>query len=136
MKPYLTIANLVICLEVLLSVGALAGGAALFLSPDGSALQMPLSLLEHAGFESFRIPGLILLVVNGLLPLVSALGVIGRRPWARSSVMTVGTLLVGWIAIQVALIRSFYAPLHGTYLLLGLVIAGLGYSLPHRKGGA
>jgi hypothetical protein len=34
--------------------------------------------------------------------------------------------------VQVALLRSFHAPLHGTYLLLGLVIATLGLVL-HRS---
>jgi hypothetical protein len=111
------------------------GGAALFFSPDGSALGLPLALLEHAGFESFRLPGLILFAVNGILPLASALGVRRRRWWAPASVMAVGILLVGWIAIQVALLRSFDAPLHGGYLLLGLIIAGLGYFLLHPKGG-
>jgi hypothetical protein len=31
--------------------------------------------------------------------------------------------------VQVALLRSFDAPLHGTYLVLGLVIAALGLAL-------
>lgn len=120
------VAKAAIGLEVILSVGALAGGALLFISPDGSGLGMPLSMLQHSGFKSFRIPGLILFVVNGLFPLVSANATQRRLPWAAQSVMAVGVLLVGWITVQVALLRSFYAPLHGTYLLLGLVIAALG----------
>jgi hypothetical protein len=128
------VAKVVVGLELLLSIGALAGGAMLFFSPDGSALGLPLALLEHAGFESFRLPGLILFAVNGLLPLVSALGVRRRRRWAPASVMAVGVLLVGWIAVQVALLRSFDAPLHGTYLLLGIVLAGLGYSMKQPRG--
>jgi hypothetical protein len=132
--PLRTVAKAVIGLEVILAVGALAGGAMLFFSPDGSALGMPLSLLEHAGFKSFRIPGLVLFLVNGLFPLVSAIATLRRLPWAARSVMAVGVLLVGWITVQVALLRSFHAPLHGTYLLLGLVIAALGLAL-HRSTG-
>lgn len=134
--PLAPLAKTVIGLEVLLAIGALAGGAILFLSPDGSAFGMPLSLLEHAGFRSFRIPGLILLVVNGLFPLVSAVAILRRLPWAAHSVMAVGVLLVGWISIQVALLQSFDAPLHGTYLLLGLVIAALGLALRRTSVGA
>jgi hypothetical protein len=128
--PLAVVAKVVIGLEVLLSVGALAGGALLFAYPDGSGLGMPLSMLEHTGFTSFRIPGLILFVVNGVLPLVSAIATLRRLPWASRSVIAVGVLLVGWITVQVVLLRSFYAPLHGTYLLLGLVIAALGLVLP------
>jgi len=127
-----TVAKVAIGLEVLLAVGALVGGAILFFSPDGSAFGMPLWLLEHAGFESFRIPGLILFVVNGLFPLVSAVATLRRLPWAPTSVIAVGVLLVGWIIVQVALLRSFYLPLHGAYLLLGLVIAALGLAR-HRS---
>jgi hypothetical protein len=123
-------------LQVLLAVGALAGGAMLFFSPDGSAFGMPLSLLEHSGFTSFRIPGLILFVVNGLFPLVSATATLRRLPWAAPSAMAVGVLLVGWITVEVALLRSFSAPLHGTYLLLGLVIAALALALPRSTKGS
>jgi hypothetical protein len=132
MKPPLaTTAKALVGLELFLAVGALGGGAALLLSPDGSALGLPLSLLGRAGFEDFRIPGLILLVVNGLLPLVSALGLLRRRPWGPASAMVVGLLLVGWIAVEVVLLRSFSAPLHGGYLLLGVAIARLGFTLHH-----
>jgi hypothetical protein len=135
MKPPLSnSAKVLVGLELFLAIGALGGGAALFLSPDGSALGLPLSLLERAGFEDFLIPGLILFVVNGLLPLVSALGMLRRRPWGPASAMVVGLVLVGWIAAQVALIRSFSAPLHGGYLLLGVAIGRLGFTLHHPRG--
>lgn len=124
--PLATIRKVVIALEVLLAVGALAGGAVLFFSPDGSAFGMPLALLEHSGFTTFLFPGLVLFVVNGLFPLASAVATVRKLPWAAHSVMAVGALLVGWITIQVALLRVFYAPLHGAYLILGLVIAALG----------
>lgn len=127
--PLATGAKAVIGLEVVLALGALVGGALLFFFPDGSGLGMPLSMLEHAGFKSFRIPGLMLFVVNGLFPLVSAIATLRRLPWAALSVIAAGVLLVGWITVQVALLRAFYAPLHGTYLLLGLVIAALGLAL-------
>jgi hypothetical protein len=130
LKPPLeNTAKVLVGLQLFLAVGALGGGAALFFSPDGSALRLPLSLLERAGFEDFRVPGLILFVVNGLLPLVSALGLLRRRPWGPASAMVVGLVLVGWIAAQVVLIRSFSAPLHGGYLLLGVAIGRLGFTL-------
>ncbi len=130
-KPH----KVVIGLEILLAVGALAGGATLFWLPDGSGFGMPLSMLEHTGFKSFRMPGLLLFVVNGVFPLVSALAILRRYSWAASSAIAVGVLLVGWITVQVTLLRYFYVPLHGFYLLLGMMIATLGlvlYRSEHR----
>jgi hypothetical protein len=37
--------------------------------------------------------------------------------------VVVGALLVGWIIVQVVLLRSFFWPLHGGYLLLGVVLS-------------
>ena len=127
-----TVEKVAVALELLLAVGALTGGAILFFSSDGSAFGMPLSMLEHSGFTTFLVPGLILFVVNGLLPLLSALATLRRLPWASHGVVAVGVLRVGWITVQVALLRSFHA-LHGVYLLLGLVIANLGLAMHHAE---
>jgi hypothetical protein len=124
--PLVSIAKAIIALELLLSVGALVGGAMMFLVPDGSAFGMPLSMLAHSGFDSFRFPGLILIVVNGVLPLISAVAMARGLTWAPRSVMIVGVVLVGWIVVQVALLRSFFWPLHGTYVVLGVVLVALG----------
>jgi hypothetical protein len=61
-----------------------------------------------------------------LFPLISAMATLRRLTWAPRSVMLVGALLVGWIVVQVALLRSIFWPLHGAYLVLGLVLAALG----------
>ncbi len=123
-----TLRRIIIGLEVFLSLGALVGGAMLMLLPDGSGFGMPLSMLEHSGFSDFRTPGLILAIVNGVWPLVSAFAVQRRLPWATVSVVMTGVVLTGWIAVQVVLLRGF-SVLHGVYLLLGLAIAALGVAL-------
>lgn len=126
------LSRLIIGLEVALSLGALAGGATLVLWPDGSAAGATLSMLEHSPFTNFLVPGLVLLVVNGVLPLVSAVAVWRRRPWAARSTVGVGTLLTGWIVVQVALLRAFTA-LHAVYLLLGVALVSLGLALERRR---
>ena len=42
---------------------------------------MPLSMLEGSPFKDYLIPGLILLVVLGLFPLVVLYGLVRRRRW-------------------------------------------------------
>ena len=52
------------CLQIFIGIGAVAGGFGLVSAPDGSALGLPLELLEHSPFRDYFIPGLVLLVVN------------------------------------------------------------------------
>ncbi len=119
-------AKITVGLEIVLASGALVCGTMLFLSPDGTSMRMPTSLLRYSGFTSFRVPGAILFVVNGLFPLISAAAVLRRNALAPATVVAVGVLLSGWIGVQVLLLRAFSAPLHGSYFVLGLVLVLLG----------
>lgn len=117
------------------SISAISGGLALVISPSGALLQMPLSLLEHSPFSNFLIPGLLLLIVLGLLPAYTAYALI-RRPrcrllerlnpdkeyhWSWSLAFIIGIALILWIDFQVMLIRSL-SILHLIYSLLGVII--------------
>lgn len=54
------------------AISGLAVGIALAAAPDGSIMRMPLSLLEGSPFTDFLIPGLVLGIVLGVLPVVAA----------------------------------------------------------------
>jgi hypothetical protein len=64
--------SVLIILQFMLGIGAFFGGGALVLSPDGTLLRMPMELLRYSPFHSFLIPGIILLSVLGVLPLITA----------------------------------------------------------------
>lgn len=53
----------------LLGTGAVAGGLMLVIEPSGKWLNMPDSLLKNAPFTDFLIPGMILLLLLGVLPI-------------------------------------------------------------------
>ena len=63
--PLSGFAKAAVSLEILLSVGALGGGAALMLGPRGEILPLPLSALQGSPFESYLVPGLILFSILG-----------------------------------------------------------------------
>jgi hypothetical protein len=63
---------LLILLQVLLAVGAIFGGGAFLLAPDGHLIQMPLSHLKNSPFSDFLIPGLFLFTFLGIFPLAVA----------------------------------------------------------------
>ncbi|OGO34104.1 MAG: hypothetical protein A2W35_14255 [Chloroflexi bacterium RBG_16_57_11] len=126
---------LLIVLQFLLGLGALAGGAALVMASDGSILQMPLSSLEHSPFPNYLIPGVILFILLGVYPLVvayslwqqpawrwpEALNPIKDKHWSWVASLSVGVILVIWITVQVLLIRSI-ASLHVLYFIWGWVL--------------
>src|ERR1700682_2442994 len=70
-RPLPGIARLAVVLEIFLGLGALFGGGALILGPDGHILGMPTSLLAGSPFPSYLLPGIILFTFIGVAPLVA-----------------------------------------------------------------
>jgi hypothetical protein len=64
---------ILILLNFILGIGAVIGGAMLFVAPDGRLLQMSTDALKGTLFSDFLIPGLILFAFMGLLPVFSAI---------------------------------------------------------------
>lgn len=125
----------VICIVLLLvnGLGALYGGFLLMLDPSGSKMQMPLSYLERSPFSNYLIPGIILFIVNGLFSLVTIITILCKSVHYYWFVIIQGLLLSGWILVQIILLRIFYAPLHATFLIIGLclIVCGL-YQMKHN----
>lgn len=111
-------------LEVLLAVGAIPAGLLMITSPSGALVHMPVSMLDRSPFPDFFWPGVILTIANGVVPLAVVWAALRRFAWAPLGHIAVGVVLVGWILVEVAMLRSFEA-LHGAYLVLGVVIVGL-----------
>lgn len=117
------------------AASALYGGAALVAAPSGRLLGMPRGLLQGTPFDDYFIPGVILFWLLGAFPLLVAYGLWRRpawgalekvNPWRRyewpwSGAVLVGTALLAWIAVQVALV-GYVSRLQPFY---GLVGAGI-----------
>ncbi|MCD4692399.1 MAG: hypothetical protein K8R79_05765 [Calditrichales bacterium] len=123
-------------LQAFIGIGAMGGGFMLVKDPSGSALGVPLSLLEGSPFPNFLIPGIFLLAVNGVGSMIGAGLSFTRRRYAQEIAIVLGAILVAWILIQVVIIKSF-SWLHILYFILGVVELGIGlYIRRHRDKAA
>jgi len=115
-------------LQVFIGLGAVGGGLALVLEPSGSYLGIPLELLKSSPFSTYLVPGIVLLMVNGVGSLVGAAASFTRNRFAGETAMTLGVFLVAWIMLQVYWFAGFHW-LHALYLGLGLLEFVLGWLL-------
>jgi hypothetical protein len=114
-----------ILLALLLFQGfsGVAGGWGLTSDPTGSAIGLDLEWLEGSPFPDYLIPGLVLLVILGIGPLVVMGGILWRLRRAWFAALLVGVALVVWIVVQVLVIGYVSRPpLQLVYGLLGLGI--------------
>lgn len=125
---------ILILLQVLLGLGALGGGGAFLLAPDGHLIQMPISNLENTPFSNFLIPGVLLFTFLGVYPMVVAYGLWRRFTWHWADILnpfkqihwswagslTVGGILIIWITVQIQMISVGF--LHILYFCWGVLL--------------
>ncbi|WP_440111549.1 hypothetical protein [Paenibacillus sp. QZ-Y1] len=119
----------------MLGIGAILGGIMLIIDPSGNMLKMPDSLLEHSPFANFLIPGIILLLVLGVLPVLIGVALLRRwqcalteklnlypdRYWAWTFSLYTGYALLIWIMVQVYWIQDV-SIIHLLYFAWGMGI--------------
>jgi hypothetical protein len=124
---------LVILMLLFNGIGAFYGGLSLITDPSGQKLQLSLSYLEHTPFHNYLIPGIVLLIVNGVFSFVTLSTIILKNKRENLFIIAQGALLSGWIIIQIILLQMFYAPLHGTLLSIGILLTTSGLILRSKK---
>ncbi|HLP50273.1 MAG TPA: hypothetical protein VK154_05275 [Chitinophagales bacterium] len=109
-------------------IGAVYGGMSFILQPDGSTLGMSLTHLTYSPFSNYTIPGIILLVVNGLLSFTIAAITLARTKYYPLAIIAQGILLVGWLVVQIILLRFLFI-LHIVMAVVGLLLIATGVYL-------
>jgi len=125
---------LLISLLLFLGIGACYGGGLLVIRPDGSLLGMNPAWLQNSPFSNYLIPGFVLLVFNGVLPLFAAFGLVFKphwgwanlfniyknRHWAWTYSLYTGIIVIIWITVQLLLTQYFW--LQPVMIFTGLAI--------------
>jgi len=89
----------VVVLEVLTAVGAVLGGTAMIRNPL-TPLGTTTDLISGSPFATYTWPGVLLLLLNGVVPTVLAIGLASRVRGAMVLSAAWGFGLMAWIAVQ------------------------------------
>lgn len=110
---------------IFLGLNALAGGYYGMVGAPG----VPVDWLTGTPFRSYSVPGLILFGVVGGSLLVGGVAVFARSTFARGAVAAAGFILVGWLAVQLAIIGrvSWMQP---AMALIGAFILAIAWAWP------
>ncbi len=119
----------------LLIINALPAGVMFIIDPSGAIIGLSTELLAKAPFGNFLIPGLFLLLVMGLLPIVILYGLVNRSKivwaerinlykemhWSWTYSFYLGLVMIIWINIQLLMMKE-YSFLQVVISLLGVAI--------------
>jgi hypothetical protein len=109
-----------IAVELLIAANAVYGGVGLI--RDG--MGMPGDWLEPTPFDSWRWPGVFLLLVIAIPMTTAAVLEIARSTWAFAASMVAAAAQVAWIVAQVAVLQRYFF-LQPVLFGAGLLVAGL-----------
>jgi len=121
---------------IFLGLSGVIGAIPLIVNPTGEPWNMPQSLLQYSPFRSYLVPGIILLIANGLLSLWVFGLTVDKHPGFGWWVILQGVVLLGWLAVEVAMLRLMVWPhyLYGT-VAIALVISGIAIVRTNRNRG-
>lgn len=106
--------------QAVTATGAIPAGIGYLTDTSGQGMGTSTELLANSPLKSFLLPGLFLLLVNGLAHVAGSILSFSRHRYAGYAGLILGILLTLWIIIQVVWISltSFLQPV---FLLIGLI---------------
>jgi hypothetical protein len=123
-KFYFTLGSL----QAVTAIGAIPAGIGYLMDTSGAGMGASPELLANSPLDSFLLPGLFLLLVNGIANGAGAFLSFTRNKYAGHTGLILGLVLSLWIIIQVAWI-SLISPLQPIFLVIGLINTFLGWKI-------
>ena len=116
--------TMLVVIETLVGLGALAGGIAILTGAFDQWL--PLAWLQGTPFSGYTIPGLILLIVIGGGMLVAAATVFVQHEWAVLLSAAMGLVMIGFEIFEVVIIDRYADAIIPSTIAQQALMAGLG----------
>jgi len=121
-----------------LSIGAVSGGLGLILDPSGGLMGLSMDTMKRIWFPNFLIPGILLLIFFGFVPLLVLYAMLRRQRGSRfarwnvfkechaslSGALYLGFALLIWISVQTYILNTVNL-VHLLYFAAGLSLQGL-----------
>ncbi|HET7830325.1 MAG TPA: hypothetical protein VFL03_12260 [Candidatus Limnocylindrales bacterium] len=120
-------------LQLFTAVGAIPVGLAMLTDTTGRSVGLPGGWIEATPFGSYLVPGLYLLLMNGVGMLLAAGLVVARHRWAPWLTAILGVGLVIWIAVQVVVLPET-SLLQLVFGATGLALTAIGVAWLRRTG--
>jgi hypothetical protein len=128
-------AILLMLLQLFQAISALFGGFVLIYDPSGGKMQMPLTWLKNSPFDNFLVPGIILFLLLGILPLFTLYSLIARPKWKWANILNIypdrhfawtyslylGIMLSIWITVQIFMV-GYGSILQTVFAAMGILI--------------
>lgn len=115
-------------LQAFTAIGAIPAGIGYLMDISGKGMGTSTELLANSPLNSFLLPGLFLLLINGLANLAGSYLSFTRKEYAGYVGFIMGILLSLWIIIQVAWI-SFMSFLQPLFLIIGIIITFISWKI-------
>jgi hypothetical protein len=120
-------------LLLVLLVGGWVGGISFLTDPSGSGLGMTTDQLpQWPLLDDYAVPGLLLVLGFGVLPLPAVVLLARRRAVGFHAAAGVGLLLVAWMLAQLAAIGVLFPSMQFGFLTLGALLITLGLAGARR----
>ena len=119
-----------------LILGGLAGGLALLTDPTGGRLGLTVDTLPGwLLVDDYRLPGIALIVLFGVLPIAAVVQLVRHRASGWTLTTALGVVLVLWTVGQIAAIGLPSPAIQAGFLVVGIVLTGLGLDGGASVGG-
>ena len=111
-------------LLLFLGFGGIYGGWMLVTDPSGGKFEWSLNLLEGTPFEDYLIPGIILMVFIGLLPIGITAATILKKKYTHWFIILQGVILLVWLTAELLFNPAFFVPAmhYSSYAVAALLI--------------